>query len=112
MPRNASYLYDVISGGAEIEYGYVITAVADNKTVYDKLVRGKVEREYKRCQNKRIQNVFGGVNSAGFIANDDMKNRCSGQSSLDINDLRGEVFSILVEGILSVPSIREVHDLN
>lgn len=45
MPRNASYLYEVVSGGAEIEYGYVISAVADGKAIYDELIRGRVAGE-------------------------------------------------------------------
>lgn len=112
MPRNASYLYELISGGAEIEYGYVITAVVDRKTVHDEIVRGKVGGNYQRCQNERIQNVFGGVSPAGFVANDDMRQRCSGPSSSSIDELRGQVFLKLVEGVLKVPSIKAVHELN
>jgi hypothetical protein len=112
MPRNASYIYEVISGGAEIEYGYVITAVVDNKTVHDEIVRGKVGGEYQRCQNQRIQNVFGGVSPAGFEANDDMRHRCSGPNSNSIDELRSQVLLRLAEGVLKVPSIKAVHDLN
>lgn len=112
MPRNASYLYEVISGGAEIEYGYVVSAVTDGKTIHDEVIRGKVGGEYRRCQNARIQNVFGGVTSAGFVANDDMQQRCSGPSSASLEDLRKEVFSKIVDGVLKVPPIKVAHDLN
>lgn len=112
MPRNASYLYEVVSGGAEIEYGYVVSAVADGKTIYDEVIRGKVGGEYRRCQNARIQNVFGGVSSAGFVANDDMQQRCAGPSSASIDELRKEIFSKVVDGVLKVPPIKVAHELN
>ena len=112
MPRNASYLYEVVSGGAEIEYGYVVSAVADGKTIYDEVIRGKVGGEYRRCQNARIQNVFGGVSSAGFVANNHMQQRCAGPSSASIDELRKDVFSKVVDGILKVPPIKVAHELN
>ena len=112
MPRKASYLYEVVSGGAEIEYGYVVSAVADGKTIYDEVIRGKVGGEYRRCQNARIQNVFGGVSSAGFVANDDMQQRCAGPSSASIDELRKEIFSKVVDGVLKVPPIKVAHELN
>jgi hypothetical protein len=112
MPRNASYLYEVVSGGAEIEYGYVVSAFVDGKSIYDEVVRGRVGGEYRRCQNARIQNVFGGVSSAGFVANDDMQRRCSGPSSASIENLRKDVFSKVVDGVLKVPPVKVVHELN
>lgn len=112
MPRNASYLYEVVSGGAEIEYGYVVSAVTDGKTIHDEVIRGKVGGEYRRCQNARIQNVFGGVTSAGFVANDDMQQRCSGPSSASMEDLRKDVFSKITDGVLKVAPIKIAHELN
>lgn len=112
MPRNASYLYEVISGGAEIEYGYVVSASADGKAIYDEVIRGKVGGEYRRCQNARIQNVFGGVSSAGFVANDHMQQQCSGPSSASIDELRKDVFSKVVDGVLKVAPIKVAHELN
>ena len=112
MPRNASYLYEVVSGGAEIEYGYVVSAFADGKSIYDEVIRGRVGGQYRRCQNARIQNVFGGVSSAGFVANNDMQQRCSGPSSATIEKLREDVFSKVVDSVLMVPPIKVVHELN
>lgn len=112
MPRNASFLYEIVSGGAEIEYGYVVTAITDEKTVYDEVVRGKVGGEYRRCQNSRIQNVFGGVSSAGFVANDDMQQRCAGPSSSSIEELRRDVLTKVVDSVLKAPPIKVAHDLN
>ncbi len=112
MPRNASYIYEVVSGGAELEYGYVVTATADGKVIYDELIRGKVGGQYRRCQNARIQNVFGGTSSSGFVANDDMRQRCAGPSSASIEQLRQEVFSKIMDGVLKVPPIKLAHELN
>lgn len=112
MPRNASYIYETVSGGSTIEYGYVVSAVIDGKTVADDLIRGKVGGEYKRCQNSRIQNVFGGTTSAGFVANDDMRQRCSGPSSISIEQLRQEIFSKVLDGVLKITSIKRAHELN
>lgn len=113
MPNNASYLYEVISGGAEIEYGYVLTAEEEGKPVYEEIVRGKAEERYQRCQNARVQNVFGGVSSAGFEANDDMKQRCSGAATtVSIENLRENIYANLAKAALKVPSIKAVHNLN
>ncbi|MBZ0104615.1 MAG: hypothetical protein K8H84_03200 [Sulfuricella denitrificans] len=111
MPRNASYLYEVISGGAEIEYGYVVDAISEGKTIYEKVIRGKVGGEYQRCQNERIQNVFGGVNPATFVANDDQKQRCSGPSATSLDQLRNEVLSKVVEGVREMPAIKAAEEL-
>lgn len=112
MPRNASYLYEVVSGGAEIEYGYVVSAITDGKTAYDKVIRGKVGGEYRHCQNARIQNVFGGVNPADFVANEDQQQRCSGPSATSMDQLRNEVLSKVVEGVKEVPAIKAAESLN
>lgn len=112
MPRNASYLYEVVSGGAEIEYGYVINAQFDGATVHDELIRGNVKQEYRRCQNARIQNVFGGVSSAGFVANDEMRRACDGVGSVSLDKLRDDVFGKITDEVLKVPTIRVVHDAN
>ena len=112
MPRNASYRYEVISGGAEIEYGYVVTAIAEGKTVNEDVVRGKVGGEYRRCENARIQNVFGGETSAGFTANSDMEQRCNGSRAVSMDELRKQVLGKVVDGVANVPSIKLADDLN
>jgi len=113
MPKNAAYIYEVVTGGVEIEYGYVINAMADGKMIHEEVVRGKAGGEATRCQNARVQNVFGGVTSAGFTANDDMKRRCGGSSSSgSIDVLRQEVLDKIVDGILTVPAIKLSNDMN
>ena len=112
MPRNASYHYELISGGVEIEYGYVIKAIQENEMIYDEVIRGKVNREYRLCQNARIQNVFGGVSAANFVANNDMQLRCNGPNSVSVENIRNEVLLKVTDGILNIPAIKRVHQLN
>jgi hypothetical protein len=112
MPENASYIYDLVSGRSEIEYGYAITATLNGKTIHDKLIRGKVGGEYHRCQNEHIRNVFGGDSSANFVANSDMAQRCSGPDSLSMENLRKQVLSKIVNEVLEIPPIKVVNELN
>lgn len=112
MPRNASYIYDVISGGVSLDYGYVVAATMQDKQIHDEIIRGGTSKEYRRCQNARIQNVFGGVQRADFVANNDMQYRCSGVGSASIQELRNEVMGKIVDGVLNVKPIRAIHDLN
>ena len=90
MPRGATYMYDIQSGGAEIEYGYVVSMVSGNNKTYENIVRGKLKEKYGYCLNARIRNVFGGVSPARFIANSDMEYRCNNgyAKSVSIDALR------------------------
>lgn len=112
MPRNASYLYDIITGGAEIEYGYVVTAHENGKKILDDVIRGKSSSTYLRCQNMRIQNVFGGISSAGFMANDKMKQQCSSNPVTSIEILRNEVYTKVANSLLKIAPIKRISDLN
>ena len=113
MPRNASYLYEHVSGISEIEYGYAVLASNASGVVADTVVRGKVGGPYSRCQHERIQNVFGGANRATFIANDDMQRRCSTSSAeLSLDALRTQAQEKLVEALLQIPPLRAVDELN
>jgi hypothetical protein len=112
MPRNASYIYDVVSGGAEIDYGYSLEFTPINAERSEKVVRGKVGGEYVRCLNSRIQNVFGGASSAGFVANSDMRSRCSGASEVSMEALRNEVAAKIIEAVRSNPQINAVSQKN
>jgi len=111
MPRNASFLYDVVSGGAEIEYGFTVSIVGGVQET-EQIVRGRVVGGYQRCQNQRIQNVFGGISSAGFIANDDMQRRCAGNDHIAMDELRRNVLEKVVDAVVNLPEIRRVHELN
>lgn len=109
MPKNASYLFDLYSGGAEIEYGFLISASSGKKPLYKELVRGRVNESYQRCQNYRVQNVFGGITSANFVANQDMESKCAGQTSLNLEYMRKEVMSKIVDVVKKIPPIQRAH---
>ncbi len=111
MPRNATYIYDDISGGVEIEYGYGIIAQYKGKVIYDGIARGKVERLYHKCENSRIQNVFGGVSSADFMANNEMRGRCSGTQPVSFDEIRTDVYRAVAEEVLRVPTIKSAHEM-
>lgn len=112
MPKNASYLYELVSSGTEIDYGYIVKAEINGKLIHDELVRGKVGGEYRRCQNARIQNVFGGTTPAGFIANADMQQKCNDHPILSIEMLREEVLSKIVDSVLKIPPLKAIHEVN
>lgn len=110
MPKNASYLYEFISSGSSVEYGYVVTATVDGKPIFEEVLRGVIGSEGGRCQNARVQNVFGGVNPASFMANDDMVARCSGAPADDVGALREKVNRLVVAAVMRVPPLKAIVD--
>lgn len=112
MPKNASYLFEQVSGGAEIDYGYVVSWTFKPAERGETVVRGKVGGPYSRCQNRRIQNVFGGVSSADFVANDDMARRCSGRQDVSMDSLRSEIIEKILDAVKEIPQIKNVDELN
>lgn len=107
MPRHASYMYDIKSGGVELEYGYVVHLEQNGITLLDELVRGTIKENFVRCENPRVVNVFGGITRANFVANGDMSSRCSGAttSSPSVQTLKGQVLALLVDKIVSVGAL-------
>lgn len=109
MPRNATYQYEYVTGGAQIAYAYEIKAKQDDKTLLDKLLHDSLRESYSYCQNARIQNVFGAVQPANFVANDDMANRCRGNSSpVKPEDLQKQVIDKLADEIKSIDAIKKL----
>ena len=111
MPRNASYLFDLITNEISIDYGYSITYERNGVKISSELVRGNESHSNSRCQYQRIQNVFGGSQPAGFIANDDMQSKCSGYSK-NIDSLRNDIYLKISEKVLNIPDVKKVHNLN
>ena len=112
MPKHASYIYEQVSGSAEIDYGYVVQWVAGKNGRNESVVRGKVGGQYSRCQNQRIQNVYGGVTAADFVANEDMNRRCSGPREISIDSLRTEVLTKILDAVKEIPQIKAVDQIN
>ncbi len=112
MPRNASYQFDLTTGGSEIDYGYVVSTWRGSTKLSEEVVRGKVGGPAQRCANARIVNVFGGVTAADFSANDDMRSACGNSSPSSMDDLRVEVLSKIAGQIVTAPQIAAVHEMN
>lgn len=108
MPNNASYLFDMSKSESMIEYGYIVRA-AGNKEI---LIRGQEKGTSVNCINARIQNVFGGVSPADFVANSDMQNKCSRSGNKNIQTLRSTVYAKVASSVLQIPEIKQVHDSN
>lgn len=106
MPRNASYIYEVTSGGIELAYAYEVKAQGKGQSLFNKLIREKTSREWHSCSNARIQNVFGGVQPASFVANAHMQQICSGGGSpVSVEQLRDDALDAVVRAIREVPAV-------
>ena len=102
MPRDASYMYEYVTGGHEITAAYLIKIEKNGRIKSDKVFRDRVSKTFSSCENARIVNVFGGVQRAEFVANQDMSNRCNGVSSRSSpNDSRSEIMGKVVDEVLS-----------
>lgn len=112
MPKNASYLFDLKTGGAELDYGYVVSSWKNGVKLRETILRGKLGGTSRKCENPRIVNVFGGVSSAGFVANNDMESACSGQNEISMDALRSELLGKIANDVLATPEISEVHSMN
>ena len=112
MPKGASYQFDLRTNSTEIEYGYVVSSWRKGKKLSEEVVRGKIGGESRSCENARIVNVFGGVSSAGFQANDQMRELCGSSTTVSIDSLRNQVFDKLTEQILQISEVSKVHQMN
>ncbi len=106
MPRNASYIYEVSSGGVQLAYAFEVKATSKKGQAFDELVRDRASREWRSCSNARIQNVFGGVQRADFVANDHMQSICGGGGSPTSPDaLRSEAVGRIAAVIGKIPAV-------
>jgi hypothetical protein len=112
MPRNASYLYEITTSGAEIEYAFAVKGTQNEKVLSDELIRDRVRSTSVSCTNARIQNVFGGVQRADFVANDDMQRRCNSGSGQSLDALRNDVLKRVAEQVGALGPIALVQHLN
>jgi hypothetical protein len=110
MPRNASYLYEISRSGATIDYGYVVTVEGTGSPRFEKLVRGTATAEQVHCSNARVQNVFGGVQGAEWVANPDMAARCRGGNGKSLNDLREDILREVVNAAAQAPQLATLVD--
>lgn len=111
MPRNSSYMFDLVSNDVSIDYGYVITYQKNGQRISEEVVRGVESHQNKRCQYKRIQNVFGGNQSADFDANDDMRSKCAGFSKT-VERMRSDIYSKIASKVFELEDVKKVHSMN
>lgn len=109
MPKNASYFYEVTEAGAEISYAFEIKAHRKGTQIADKLLRAREQDSSSHCSNPRVQNVFGGVSPADFVANDHMQTTCRSfsRSVVSTDALRSRIYGKLAESILEIGPIAE-----
>lgn len=105
MPRNASYLYDLTTGGIELAYAFDIKVQSKGVAAYDTLLRDKINKQWRTCSNARIQNVFGGVEPATFVANDHMQQTCHGGEPMNAEQVRDEALNRVMKSIKEIPAI-------
>lgn len=105
MPRNASYMYDISATEASIDYGYVVSVEGGDAPKYENVVRGTLKSESVRCSNARIQNVFGGTTSAGFVANEGMSRRCQSGGGKSLDELRREIMQDVIVALAQAPQL-------
>ena len=96
MPRNATYTYDVTTGGFSINYVFDVKLTRAGNELIQHKIEGKREEKYSYFSDAKIQNVFGGISPAGFVANADMQNRCS-KNTHSVNE--EAVYNKVLEGI-------------
>lgn len=107
MPRNATYSYEVITGGIELSYAFEVKATDRRQPPFDRLVRKTASREWHSCSNARIQNVFGGIQPASFVANDHMQQVCSSSAApASPSAVRDQALDDVVQVIREIPAIR------
>ncbi len=98
MPKNATYAYDLTTGGIDIQYSYDVKIGRGGRIVYEDRVSGTAKADFGFCTDARIQNVFGGVEPAPFIANSDMQQRCTQRQEAD----RGDAYKAIADVIARV----------
>lgn len=107
MPRNATYSYDVTTGGIELSYAFEVKATDRRQPPFDRLVRKTASREWHSCSNARIQNVFGGVQPASFVANDHMQQVCSSSAGpASPSAVSAQALDDVVQVIREIPAIQ------
>jgi len=103
MPRGASMLYEYTQGNAEIAWAFEVIASKADQVVQEQLLRDTIRRPYHFCANMRVQNVFGGVQSAMTYPNNEVKTLCeSGQRPVRTSDLRSQVTERLATEITTM----------
>ncbi len=88
MPNNATYQYELMTGGAEIEYAFEVTVTSSTGST-EFLLRDRQREQWSHCSGARVVNVFGGAEPVTWNANADMTRRCGSSSpQISLSDIR------------------------
>lgn len=108
MPRNATYMFNRKRGGNEIAYAYSIEVKNSSGNIHREVFRNQEKSTYTTCSNQRIKNVFGGESAAQFVANDDMRAKCSDSTGkVSFEELRKRIIRDLADHIVRIPSLMQ-----
>ncbi|WP_151705414.1 hypothetical protein [Nitrincola alkalilacustris] len=110
--QNVLYMHEVRTGAFEIDYGYVVRARRNGEEIHDKVLRGKVQNQYTRCQSVQIHHLFGTAMPAHSGISYSAQAQCRGNEPTGFEPLREEILMLLVDEVLSIPEIKRVHALN
>lgn len=110
MPKNASFLYDVSSGGVTFNYAFEVKMNDHTgKEVYSSVVREQISKDWRSCSNSRIKEVTGVIQPANFIANDKMQSVCSGAlPPSNENWMRESALHAVVSSIYKAKPIEQI----
>lgn len=97
MPKGASYHVDVERSEIVLQYAYFVQALDGPSDPVRR--EGRLSSLRTRCMNPRIVNVFGGVTSAGFVANEQMKQMCEAPQGASRQDLESQASRALLGAI-------------
>lgn len=110
---HASYVVDIVHGGREIQYSYVVTVHTGGAQTQRSTVQGSVKSEERRCDGPRMQYGYGYGSGylAGFHANPDLTTRCRNDAGESMDELRKRVLDEIAREIMQVPFVKHSLDM-
>lgn len=107
MPKNASFLFDVIEQDQRIEWRYEIR-IRGLKGERSKVLKDTETSSAHQCVNARIVNVFGGVSAPSGWPNAQTASYCTGNANLtSLHDVREKVLDRVSQEITALLSTPE-----
>lgn len=99
MPKNASFLYEVVEGGTQVDWAYEVSFTKDGQT-RRKLIRDAVNETGYQCINPRIVNVFGGVIKSPGWPNKKTAEYCqNGTQAVAPTDVRNRIIKTIAQTV-------------
>lgn len=106
-PKNATAIYDVVTGGYSVRYAYQALLKLDGKMVDEALIRGRTKKEYKYAKNLYYQNVFGGTGVSWAYPNERVQSLfANGTRSVNPESVRNQATDDLIRKIKEIDRIK------